>query len=198
MRAFFTRRSWVLELAAIAVAAFFVASGVGELVAGAAASELPAPGVASGSTGARAAVALPVEPETARLGGSEILSRNIFDSVVGPLAGDGARPAGDPDRRRSGGGDEIPGEVRPCADDQLELLATVRSELDPSDSFALLGLDGGRGYCGVGDEFAGRRVEAIGWRYVLLSDQQDRRCYLDLHDGADAVRRQNGKGSSSI
>jgi hypothetical protein len=198
MRAFFTRRFWVLELAAIAIAAFFLASGVGELVAGAAGRELPAREIAAEPAGSPAAVEPPQEPETVRAGGVEILSRNIFDSAIGPLAGGGDRGADDADRRGPVEADEFAGEVGPCADGRLEVLATVRSESDPHESFVLLGLDGDRARCGVGDEFAGRRVEAIGWRYVLVSDERDRRCYLDLHGTSDAGRRRSGRDSTSI
>jgi len=189
MRAFSTRRLWVLEMAALAVAAFFVASGVGELIAGAATRVLPAPAAVAGTgeVDARAAEEHPVDPGPAELVRAAILSRNIFDSETGPLVpGSGQR-----------GEQPVPRGELECCEDGLAVLVTVATEAGPDGSFALLEHGGERVRGEEGDRFAGYTIETIGWRYVVLADESGRRCYLDLHGDPGRGVRTAGGGSGS-
>lgn len=189
MRAFSTRRLWVLEMAAMAVAAFFVASGAGELIAGAATRALPAAAAVAGTgeIDARAAQEHPVDPGPAGLAGVAILSRNIFDSETGPLVPGRGQRDQQPEPRR--------GPER--CEDGLAVLVTVAAGAGPDGSFALLEHGGERVRGVQGDRFAGYLIETIGWRYVVLADESGRRCYLDLHGAPDRGVRSAGGGSGS-
>jgi hypothetical protein len=183
----------VLELTALGAIAFFLASGTGRLLAGSALTELPAPGIAAeaGSFDARADREREGDTGSAELAGAAILARNIFDSAVGPL-GRGRGEPGDC-RLPTGGG---AASLAPCDARGVAVLATVSAEREGGRSFALLEHDGDRVYRGEGQELDGRTVETIGWRYVVLSESDGRRCYLDIHGGPTPGGRPTRTGSA--
>jgi len=184
----------VLELAALAVAAFFVATGAGDLIFGVAARELSASDLAAdtGSIGARATDERPVDSGSARLAGDAVLARNIFDSQVGPIVPGGSRQGGVPLAD-----DDDTSALLPCDERGLDLLATVSAGSDRDGSFALLDNGGDVTYRAAGDAVGDRTVEAIGWRYVLLKDEAGRRCYLDLHGSSRTGARPRSRTPGS-
>jgi hypothetical protein len=175
----------VLEVAALAVAAWFLALGLSDLLANEVAATLaPTTNSPTAVATVGSAVADPVgSGEHALADGAAILERNIFDSAVGPLAGGGPLGAGGAHRPGEGASGVSRLAIGPCAGAGVRVLATVSSDVDRSGSFAVLGSASSTGYYREGDEFAGRRVADIGWRYVLLADREEALCYLDLHGG---------------
>jgi general secretion pathway protein C len=176
-----TRYFWVINLAALAVLAFFCASGAGTIVASSVAKMMP------GATGEETAPPVP-RPHTSLRGfqrpdGTPILERNIFDSLVGPvLPGmddtDGALAVAEGD---------LP--LVPCPAGQMKLLSTVASENNAAWSFATISNGGVVDLYRVGSSLEGRTVTAISWRYVLLRGTSEE-CYLDLFGDEGTLVRQ--------
>jgi general secretion pathway protein C len=146
--------------ALIALAAYFQASGMGQLVASSVAvdpSSLPAappprpatPGAAANQDHTTSAAA--------------ILSRNPFDSVTGPLDG---KPVELPTRPQPVENKD-PYEDPPC--DNARVLLITQAE-DPSWSFAAFsGSDGKSTLRRQGDEINGQTVYYVGWDRVWLT-----------------------------
>lgn len=153
-----------LVCALIALAAFFQASGMTELV-GAAVVGAPAPSSTSPSTVGKASLVPPPNEDHAR-SAKDILARNPFDSITGPLDGksldlpssaapptaeDGKDPFQDPD----------------CND--VRVLLVLNSD-DPEWSFAsLAGSDGQAVLRRAGQELGNQKVHFVGWDRVWLS-----------------------------
>ncbi|MDD5307756.1 MAG: type II secretion system protein GspC [Deltaproteobacteria bacterium] len=168
-------RFWIVELAALAISAFFVGSGVSEMVAGEMAGSEQVGMIAEGPMPVRARPR--PAPERSAIDGTPILERNIFDSQTGPIGKDrGGQDAGNAPAAEDTSGFV---EVRRCAAGPLKILTTV-VQADDAESFALLGSGTGTSYCKAGTDFAGHTVEKIGWRYVILRDRVGGLCYLDL------------------
>ena len=87
-----TKYFWVINLVILALLAFFLSGGIGELVASNLSKVLPQTASTSPATARIArAKSLPfVEPD-----GTAILERNIFDSVTGPIFREGSEPPED-------------------------------------------------------------------------------------------------------
>lgn len=177
-------------LVLIGIAAYFQASGMGQLVAN---------GVAVDPSSVPTAVVAPkpfVSPAPASTdhstSGSAILSRNPFDSVTGPLD---AKPVptedlAPPPPPESGDPDEDPY----C--DALKVLLITWSE-DPSWSFAALaGGDGKSILRRVGDEINGFKVHDIGWDTVWLLSGSNQRCRVMI-GGKPPVAKSIGAGAPS-
>jgi general secretion pathway protein C len=155
----------------LAIAAYFQASGLGQLVG---ALLAPASAVAKGQyAGSRK-----VTPASDReLSAAVILERNAFDSITGPIRPPSALP---------GGGME---QVSPGADPYKDPLCDVPARVvliassdDPAWSFAAItGPDGKAVFRRRGEEFFGGRVDFIG-------SQPDRATQADVEQGmADRV-----------
>lgn len=158
-------------LVLIGIAAYFQASGMGQLVASSVAvdpSSIPtavaAPKIAPGPAPAN------TDHSTS---GSAILSRNPFDSVTGPLDGKPVptdEPSAPPPPDNSGDPNEDPY----C--DAVKVILITWSE-DPSWSFAALaGGDGKSTLRRVGDDLNGYKVHDIGWDTVWLMSGSNQRC----------------------
>lgn len=158
-------------LVLIGVAAYFQASGMGELVASSVAvdpSSIPtavaAPKIAPGAAPAN------TDHSTS---GSAILSRNPFDSVTGPLDAkpqSTEEPIAAPPPDNSGNPDEDPY----C--DAVKVILITWSE-DPTWSFAALaGGDGKSTLRRIGDDINGFKVHEIGWDTVWLMSGGNQRC----------------------
>lgn len=160
-------------LALIGIAAYFQASGMGQLVATSVAvdpssipSAVAAPKIAPGPAPAS------TDHSTS---GSAILSRNPFDSVTGPIDPNPASPSLDTDPAtpppdNSGDPDDDPY----C--DAVKVILITWSE-DPAWSFAALaGGDGKSTLRRVGDELNGYTVHDIGWDTVWLMSGASQRC----------------------
>lgn len=176
------RYSTVVVCLMLAVAAYFQASGLGQLVGALLVPAAMVSGVPSGLARARASARDPDRDTSA----TAILERNPFDSVTGPLtARTGNLPAG---------GDVAPGadpyRDPPCGVVRAVLIAASD---DPEWSFAALtGPDGKTVLRRRGEEFFGGKVNFIGdlrpqdrsesgvWDRVWLTAPNGTRCQLQL------------------
>jgi general secretion pathway protein C len=159
----------------IAMAAYFQASGMGELVASSALldpSSMPPPPPAP-----RAGLPLGGADGERSFSADPILSRNPFDSVTGPL-----------DRKAldtSAQAEAAPMNTDPYADpvcDVAKVLLITQSE-DPDWSFAAIaGSDGKSQLRRRGDDIAGHKVDFIGWDRVWLT-MGNSRCQMPIHSG---------------
>jgi type II secretory pathway component PulC len=188
MKAIFIKRFWIAEILALGLAAFFVANGVGQMLVdeveaqlGASAQPTPDPRRAAQRSGS--------SQRRINADGTPILSRNIFDSVTGPII----RGGGTLDDALSSGIDQeqlATGEyvaVEPCGEKRFKVFTTVAAS-DPTQSFALLGSGSDQSYYNVGDTLGTQRIHGIGWRYVLLeSGRGAGLCYLDLYGLEDTL-----------
>ncbi|MDD5308089.1 MAG: type II secretion system protein GspC [Deltaproteobacteria bacterium] len=195
MEKILTRYFWVFNLAVLAVAAFLTASGASEIIAGSMAELVPAPEerlrVDVRSRAARTAQSLQQERD-----GSDILSRNIFDSVTGPIG-----------RGEEGDGEDAPATASdgtlplvPCTSGEATLLATVASPGTPEWSFANITTGGKGKLVRIGDTVADRTVSGITWRYLFLKGLSDE-CYLDLFGDQSApppVRIASNQGNADF
>ncbi|HEU4404880.1 MAG TPA: type II secretion system protein GspC [Polyangiaceae bacterium] len=160
------RHFWVVTLLLIAVAAYFQAAGVAQIVG----TMLAVDEKTLAGRGAAAAPAFVRPPSTAgdhQTSAAAILSRNPFDSVRGnlnPVVDDttakaSALPATDDPYHA------------PACEGGVKVLATAVSE-DPAWSFAQLAGGAGEGpnpkMLRQGDEYAGKRVWFVRWDRVWL------------------------------
>ncbi|UQA60810.1 type II secretion system protein GspC [Polyangium aurulentum] len=160
----------------IAVAAYFQASGMGQLVASSALldpSSMPPPPPSpprvgpslGGASGERSISADP------------ILSRNPFDSVTGPLDG---KPIDVNPQAEAASLNTDPYADPVC--DVAKVLLITQSE-DPDWSFAAIaGSDGKSQLRRRGDDIAGHKVDFIGWDRVWLT-MGNSRCQMPIHGG---------------
>lgn len=184
----FDRYMWVVDLVIIAVFAAFLAAGVDHFLTG----------MIDGII--RGAVADPVEKKkpagrlaklTAELrssrddgftpvDGLDILRRNIFDSVTGPLDGEDWS-----DEFASMEADEATvsledGSILPMCMTTLKLQASYASEEYPDFSFVAVQQGSETKLLHVGDPIENYKVSRITWRYAFLAQAGGQQCYLDL------------------
>jgi general secretion pathway protein C len=146
--------------ALIALAAYFQASGMGQLVAATVAVE---GAVAPAATAPRSAPGAAANQEHATSAGP-ILSRNPFDSVTGPLDG---KPIEAPSLQPVVQNHDDPYEDPPC--DGTKVLLITQAD-DPEWSFAALaGPDGKATLRRQGDEVNGKTVFYVGWDRVWMT-----------------------------
>ncbi|HZF47663.1 MAG TPA: type II secretion system protein GspC [Polyangiaceae bacterium] len=168
----------------IAIAAYFQASGIGELVASSVALDpsavpttAPAPRPVSGTAAAR---------EEHSTSASPIIARNPFDSVTGPLDGSQLDLS-----KAASSIPEPPANIDPYADPQCsgaKVLLITQSE-DPEWSFAAIaGSDGKAVLRRQGDDVSGQQVHYIGWDRVWLMTGSSNRCQLIVGDKAPVAK----------
>ncbi|WP_437506719.1 type II secretion system protein GspC [Sorangium sp. So ce1099] len=156
---------WVLGVL-IALAAYFQASGMGQLVASSVAVDVPPPPPPSppsraGGFGSSA------NTDHATSAGA-ILSRNPFDSVTGPLDG---KPVELPNVQQEMNNKDPYAD--PSCDGARVLLITQAD--DPAWSFAAMaGSDGKAILRRQGDEISGQTVYYVGWDRVWLTSGSSR------------------------
>jgi general secretion pathway protein C len=159
----------------VATAAYFQASGMGQLVAGSvlldpSAMAPPPPAPKSGSAHT------PNAPERSSNAGP-ILSRNPFDSVTGPLDGS-SQSVALPSAEAAPVDTSNPYNDPVC--DVAKCLLITQSD-DPDWSFAsIAGSDGKSQLRRRGDEVGGHTVHWIGWDRVWLI-QGTSRCQMQVH-----------------
>ncbi len=176
-----TKYFWIINLITLIAIAYLVAGGAGELVATKVSAAFPS------SQGKRKAAKAPrpfrSKITSATRDGSDILKRNIFDSIVGPIdpnAVDGEIIPEDLPPSLDG----LP--IVPCPKSQVTLTATVAAPEAPEWSFASIS-EGGQGrLCRIGDQVDGRTVSRIFWRYLFLRGTTDE-CYMTLFDDGKAL-----------
>ncbi len=156
----------------IALAAYFQASGMGQLV-GSSVSETLAPAAGPAAPRARPGAVANQDHATSA---APILSRNPFDSVTGPLDG---KPVEMPTPQDVAQNLEDPYSDPPC--DNTKVLLIMQSE-DPDWSFAsFAGSDGKTVMRRQGDDFNGKTVHYVGWDRVWLTSGSAR-CQATMRD----------------
>jgi general secretion pathway protein C len=158
----------------IGIAAYFQASGMGQLVAASVAVD-PSAVASGGPPPRRLPPAPPTNPDHAT-SAAAILARNPFDSVTGPLDGTSMEVPGGP------GGAPEPVNTDPMQDppcDVAKVLLITESE-DPAWSFAAIqGGDGKTMLRRLGDDVGGHTVYFISWDRVWLT-QGGTRCQMEV------------------
>jgi len=176
-----TKYFWVFNLATLAAVAFLLASGTGEMVAASVNEMLPQPEptkVQSGRPGRSSRTAL---SSYARRDGSDILRRNIFDSVIGPILRTPEEELEEFKNDHAEAG-ELP--IVECPGGGVAVLSTVASPGNQEWSFATLSSGGQTDLYRIGDEIDGRTIYEISWRYVFLQGSSDI-CYVDMFGGPE-------------
>lgn len=157
----------------IGIAAYFQASGMGQLVAASVAVD-PSAAPAAGPVPRAPAAAAPANADHTT-SAALILSRNPFDSTTGPLDGTATEVP-------SGAATPEPANTDPMLDppcDVAKVLLITQSE-DPGWSFAAIqGGDGKSMLRRVGDEVGGHTVYFISWDRVWLT-QGGQRCQMEV------------------
>lgn len=168
----------VLVCALIALAAYFQASGMGQLVAGSIASSGGEVVVAKPAS--HAAPSGPAKDPTA--GTAAILARNAFDSVTGALDGSSAPielPTPPPPPQNTD-----PKKDPVCEGTKVLLISASD---DPTWSFASMsGSDGKSMLRRQGDEVAGQTVQFISWDRIWLTNGSNR-CQVCVGDPQGCV-----------
>ncbi|MFT3775361.1 MAG: type II secretion system protein GspC [Minicystis sp.] len=169
--AIFKRYFAVVVCLLVGVAAYFQASGMGQLVASSVA--LDPSSIPSAQPAPARAAAAPASTEHTTTAGA-ILSRNPFDSVTGPLDG---KKIEIPDPTPQEEVNRDPYDDPDC--DAAKALLIVASD-DPQWSFAaLVGPDGKSQLRRVGDEINGHTVQYIG---DMRTDEQKRNGKREIFD----------------
>jgi len=164
----------VIVCALIALAAYFQASGVGELVASSINGEAPPPKPPSGpSPSLRSGPYKDAKP---------ILARNPFDSVTGPLDGV-TTPVTEPGQEEQEEESDLEGD--PSAEDPscgFGSVSIIMTAEDPAWSFASITDKGGTAKLRrIGDPVDDYTIEAMGWDRVWLSKSASR-CQMKVRD----------------
>lgn len=169
-----TRYLWVLNIVTLALVAYLLAGGASRLGAAALFELLPEREAGFGA----APVSSSQPTGVLARDGADILSRNIFDSAIGPI-----RPGGyeedlpeDEDAMALAEG-ELP--LVPCPAGNFTLMASVASSNAPEWSFATVSVDRQTRLYRIGDRIGDREVSGISWRYLFLRGTVDE-CYVDM------------------
>ena len=182
------RYMWVVDLVIIAVFAAFLAAGVDHFLTG----------MIDGLI--RGAVAGPEEKKSKPKGrlakltkelrsgrsdgftpvdGLDILRRNIFDSITGPL--DGVEEWTD---EMAGMAEETvsleDGSILPMCTTPLSLQACYASEEYPDFSFVAVQSGSETKLLHIGEQIETFTVSRITWRYAFMTQAGGQQCYLDL------------------
>jgi len=170
-----TKYFWIFNLATLAAVAFLLASGTGEMVAASVTELLPQP---EGDDGEVKRPGRRPKPASgfSRRDGSDILRRNIFDSVVGPIM---RTPEEELAEFNTDVGDIEGLPVVACTSSGVTVQSTIASPHNPEWSFATLHAGGNADLYRIGDEIDGRTIYDISWRYVFLRGSSDI-CYVDM------------------
>lgn len=123
-------------------------------------------------------------PKTTGLGdktGAEILSRNPFDSVTGPIRGTG--PAKPVTSAAPVAHTPVAGEPSKCSDGDV---FAITSASDPALSFAMIKKGTETRLRRVGDSIDSYQVEQIDKERVILASGTSR-CQLTMHEGVGTV-----------
>lgn len=162
----------LIVLLMIAIAAYFQASGVGELVASSI-GDAPPPKPAH-----KAMPRVTFDPKS----GKPILKRNPFDSVTGPLDG-----APEPVATVTDDDEEDDVEGEPGAEDPscgFGSVSIIMTATDPDWSFASITDDSGTAKLRrIGDPVGEYTIEAMAWDRIWLTKSSSR-CQMKVRDDA--------------
>ncbi len=184
MEKFLTKYYWIFNIAVVAGMAYFLASGVGQVAATKIEEMLPKTDVEKKVS----RVLLPKRQKsfsTVPPNGDMVLSRNIFDSLVGPISRTPFVEAPDDSiQQQSMNTGELP--IVPCSLGGVKLISTIASKEDPYWSFATVDAGGGQiSMYRMGDALSGRTVSGVTWRYLFLRGATDE-CYMDMFPDPNA------------
>lgn len=172
--------------------AYFQGSGIGSLIS----EQLHAP-LAPGSASAdpeEALEKLKKRPVSVSKNGADILSRNPFDSVTGPLGTKvSSHPSSTPKAERSAPTASGNGLPPKCSSGEVSLITGAN---DPAYSFAVIKTGNESKLRRVGDEIDGKKVESIHGESVVLASSAGERCRLTMHEDAEAVGGASKTGRS--
>lgn len=192
------RYMWVVDLVIIAVFAAFLAAGVDHFLTGlidgfirGAVVESPedraGPGKSAAMPGKKGGGFQPFD-------GIDILRRNIFDSITGPL--DGVDDMTEelfglmPDE--AAGFED--GTILPPCSTPLVLEACYASPDYPEYSFVAIKKDSATRILHEGETIQSFKLERITWRYVFFSQTSGGQCYLDIwNEQIQLPAQQDGK-----
>ncbi|NUP09328.1 MAG: hypothetical protein HOW73_25020 [Polyangiaceae bacterium] len=160
----------------LATVAYFQSSGISSLIA----EQLPKTSAAAGTEGDPEAAleALKKGPKASapQKSASEILKRNPFDSVTGPL---GLKPVATTPPPTATKPVATKGEPPKCSSGEVTLIA---GSLDPAYSFAVITSNNLSKMRRIGDDVDGKKVESIHGESVVLASDGGDRCKLTMHD----------------
>ncbi len=160
-------------LVLVGIAAYFQASGLGQLVASSVAVD-PSAMPSAGPPVKHLPTPPPANTDHAT-SGAAILSRNPFDSATGPLDG---KPASSEDATTPPQAENSNDPMDDPYCDAAKVLLITWSE-DPDWSFAAIaGGDGKSTLRRVGDEFNGYKVHYVGWDRLWLMSGAGQRCQV--------------------
>jgi general secretion pathway protein C len=171
----------------IAIAAYFQASGIGQLVAGSVALD---PSAIPSAAPPPRIVPTATAPKDRDISASAILSRNPFDSVTGPLDGQSIDIPTTPVPVKD---DSDPMKDPPC--DVAKVLLITSSDYPAWSFAAMAGPDGKSILRRQGDEIGGHTVFFVGWDRVWLTNN-GQRCQCEVHKQAkmkDAPKKDEPK-----
>ncbi len=177
------RFMWVADLAIIAVLATFLAAGVDHFLVGMVDEAIqgaltPSPG----ETGAKPTPkTAPARVVFAPVDGTDILRRNLFDSVTGPLDGvvdESVEPPAQPEEMFVDM--DITGYIPPRCNTPLVVQACYAAPDYPDYSFAAVNQDNVSTIVHIGDTIQNFKVKDITWRYLYLQQSSGGVCFLDL------------------
>lgn len=178
-----TKYFWVFNIITLIAVAYFLANGASQIIAAKIEEMLPAAKTAPLKTTrprTRAASRRIAPPN-----GDAILSRNIFDSEMGPISRiEDPGLSSDPVELQPLESGDLP--LVPCTDQSVKLIGLVASRDEVMWSFASVEEAGKTRMLRVGDESANRTVSGITWRYLFLRGQTDE-CYLDMFRNPNEV-----------
>jgi general secretion pathway protein C len=165
--------------------AYFQGSGIGSLIE----EQLHRPGpAASSSTDPEDALeklkAQSKKSAPKLKSGSDILSRNPFDSITGPVGAKVPSPKSSATHDERPAASSAKGNVPPrCSSGEVSLIAGA---LDPAYSFAVIKTGSESKMRRIGDEVDGKKVESIHGESVVLASGTGDRCRLTMHDEVEA------------
>ena len=184
MEKILTKYFWIFNIAVVTATAYLSASGVGEIAASKIEGMLPK--VEAGKKPTKTRPKPQTRVSTVPPTGDAILSRNIFDSVTGPISRYPDVEEDDTEGTTEGAmtPDGLP--IVPCTMNNVKLVATVASREDAQWSFATVDTGGGNvSMYRMGDELNGRTVSGVTWRYMFLRGNSDE-CYVDMFPDPNA------------
>jgi general secretion pathway protein C len=183
MEKILTKYFWIINLVTLALVAYFLASGTSEFIAAKLEGMLPEAGSTLPKKARTRAPRPPSRFSLSASNGDAILSRNIFDSEIGPISRV-EQPEIPPDTEKLVNGDDgLP--LVPCTDTSVKIHATVASPEDVEWSFASVEAGGQTRLYRIGDELDSRTVSGITWRYLFLRGTSDE-CYVDMFGDPNA------------
>lgn len=161
----------------LATVAYFQSSGISSLIA----EQLPIPTSGATTSAEDAFKKLKqAKASTPTKSGSEVLSRNPFDSETGPIS---RNPPPPPAPTPTAPKTSHSGEPPKCQSGEVTLIA---GSLDPSFSFAVISTGAESKMRRIGDDVDGKKVESILGESVVLASTDGDRCRLMMHEDIPA------------